>query len=349
MKDSPLPHFFELGLDELSSVLSDMGEKPYRAKQIWSWAYKRFASSFDEMTDLPLALRQKLADAIVMRRLEPLLVQEGTDSWAKKYLWGFRGTPLAESVVMKYSYGSSACLSTQAGCPAGCAFCASRIIGFERNLSKGEILEQFLGMCRDGNERIGHLVFMGTGEPFLNYDAVIGAIDTLAMEDGYGLSRRKVTVSTVGVPQAMRRFAKDSGGARLALSLHAATDEVRDRIVPWNKRHPIGEVMAALRAYAKDTGQRVTVEYMLLRGINDSSEDASKLAGLLSDIDCLVNLIPWNPVPGLLFQRPERFRVEKFQEVLLGNRVKVTVRRSLGGDIEAACGQLRRQETKTEI
>jgi len=344
--DLSLTHFFELSLEELSSILVGMGEKPYRAKQIWSWAYKKFASSFDEMTDLPLKLRQDLGKAMTFTRLEPLLVQEGAESGTKKYLWGFSGTPLVESVVMKYSYGLSACLSTQAGCPAGCAFCASRILGFQRNLSKGEIIEEFLGMCRDQGERIGRIVFMGTGEPFLNYDAVMGAIDILSSPEGYGLSRRKVTVSTVGIPGAIRRFAKDSRGARLALSLHAASDEVRDKIVPLNKRHPIREVMGALREYAKDTGQRVTVEYMLLKGINDSAKDALKLSGLLSDIDCLVNLIPWNPVPGLSFERPDRSRVERFQEVLLRNRVKVTVRRSLGGEIEAACGQLRRQETR---
>lgn len=349
MDNSLSPNLFELSLPELSKMLSDMGEKPYRAKQIWSWAYQKLAASFDDMTDLPLTLRGKLAAGLSLGRLEPLLVQEGTDSWAKKYLWGLAGTPLAESVVMKYVYGLSACLSTQAGCPVGCLFCASSIIGFERSLSKGEIIEQFLGMCRDRKERIGHIVFMGTGEPFLNYEAVLDAINTLAMPEGYGLSRRKFTVSTVGVPEAIRRFAKDSGGVRLALSLHAATDRVRDQIVPWNKRYPVEEIVSALHSYAKYTGQRVTVEYMLLRGVNDSLEEASRLAELLSDIDCLVNLIPWNYVPGLKFERPERLRVEKFHEVLLRNRVKVTVRRSLGGEIEAACGQLRRQQTKRHI
>lgn len=345
MSESGLPHFVELRYPDLESMLSDMGERPYRAGQIWAWAYKKFASGFDDMSDLPLALRKQLAEHLEFARLERLVVQEGDDGEAQKYLWGLYGRPLAESVLMKYAYGLSACLSCAAGCPVGCAFCASSKLGFERNLTKGEIVEEYLGMCRESGQRIGHVVFMGTGEPFLNYEAVLGAMEALSDPRGTGISRRRFTVSTVGIPGGMRRYGKDSKGARLALSLHATEDSVRERLIPVNSRYPIREILGALREYAGVTGQRVTVEYMLLDGVNDSDQDASKLCSLLAGIDCLVNLISWNKVPGLPFARSGEARVRSFFGILERNHQKVTIRRSLGGEIEAACGQLRRVAT----
>ncbi|MGI6643868.1 MAG: 23S rRNA (adenine(2503)-C(2))-methyltransferase RlmN [Bacillota bacterium] len=334
------PNFLDLDLQSFSDLLSLQGEKPYRARQVWAWTFKRFAASFDEMTDLPQSLRQYLEAFTNYRRLHLLRAQEGEAGWSKKYLWGQNGTPVCESVVLKYSYGLTACLSTQVGCPVGCAFCASSQLGFGRNLRRGEILEELLGMCRDQGQRIGRIVFMGTGEPFLNYREVLGAIETLSDPRGYGLSRRRVTVSTVGIPDAIRRFAKDSRGARLAVSLHAASNDVRDRIMPYNKRFPIEQVVSALKDYALTTGQRVTIEYMLLGGINDSPSEADRLASLVSGMDLLVNLILWNEVPGLPFRRSEPRKVLEFRRRLERNRVKVTVRRSLGGGISAACGQL---------
>lgn len=337
------PSLFDLSPDEIESLVAEAGEKPYRAKQILSWAYRKFAGSFDQMTDLPASLRQRLGDTVNFTHLQLLRKQEGEQEWAKRYLWGEADRPLCESVLLRYKYGLSGCVSTQVGCPIGCAFCASKLLGFERNLTKGEILEQFLGMCRDQGERLGHLLFMGTGEPFLCYDNVVAAIDAVCDENLYGLSRRKVTVSTAGIPDAIRRYAQDSRGARLAVSLHATTDRVRDELIPLNRRHPIAEVMAALREFSTNTGQRVTIEYILLKGVNDSGVDAARLGRLVQGLDCLVNLIPWNEVPSSKWRRPEPARVREFQDALEGNRVKVTVRRELGGNIEAACGQLRRQ------
>ena len=334
---------FDLSIAGLEALVQETGEKPYRAKQIAAWAYRRFASSFSEMTDLPLSLRQHLVDSVNFSHLELLMKQEGREQWAKRYLWGESGAPVCESVLLQYRYGLTGCVSTQVGCPVGCAFCASRLLGFERDLSPGEILEEFTGMCRDQGRRLGHMVFMGTGEPFLCYKNVMAAMDVVCDPAYYGLSRRKVTVSTAGIPEAIRRYAKDSRGARLALSLHASTDSVRDELMPLNKRFPIASVMEALREFSTSTGQRVTIEYMLLRDVNDSGADAGRLVQLVRRIDCLVNLIPWNEVPGFRWRRPEPARVAGFRDVLERSGIKVTVRRELGGNIEAACGQLRRE------
>ncbi len=336
------PHILEFKPSEIEQVITAQGYEPYRAKQIIAWIYVKFASSFEEMTDLPKGLRAYLAENFEFSRLSIVTLQEQESDGSKRYLWGIHGDPLAESVLLEYKYGSTACLSTQAGCPVGCEFCASGRLGFQRNLAKGEILSQFLGMCGESRKRISRVVFMGTGEPFFNYEAVLGAIDMLTDPSTYDLSRRRVTVSTVGIPGAVRKFAEDSHGVRLAVSLHGSSDKVRNRLIPVNKVYPLDEVIASARYFARVTGQRITFEYILLRGVNDSREDAVKLAGLISGIDCLVNLIPWNPVPGIGFERSDPDVRNEFKNILERNRVKVTVRRRLGGNIEAACGQLRR-------
>lgn len=328
---------------QLAEHIAKYGEKPYRARQILSWVYGKYAGSWDEMSDLPAPLRKYLAETARVRQLQLLRKQEGEGARAKRFLWGKEGKPLCESVLLTYKYGLTGCVSSQAGCPVGCAFCASAVLGFERDLSAGEIIDEFLGMCQDQRERLGHIVFMGTGEPFLNYDNVLLAIERLCDPALYGLSRRKVTVSTVGVPPAIDRYAKDCKGARLALSLHATDNETRDRLIPLNKRYPLEAVLAALQRFSTNTGQRVTIEYMLLRDVNDRAADADRLSSMVKGLDCLVNLIPWNEVPGMKWRSPEPARVALFRETLEGNRVKVTVRRRLGANIEAACGQLRRE------
>lgn len=336
-------YFFQLTRDEILRIIEDAGERPYRLNQILGWAYRRYADSFADMTDLPLRLRSFLSERLRYRKLELLALQEASEPWTKRFLWGHQGKPVAESVLLKYKYGLTGCISSQVGCPVRCAFCASTLLGFERNLTRGEIVEQLVNMCASEKQRIGHVVFMGTGEPFLNYENVLSAIEVICDKEMYGLSRRKVTVSTVGIPEAIRRYARDSKGARLAISLHAVSDSVRSQLIPLNRKHPVSEVMDAIRYYSEFTGQRVTIEYMLLNGINDSKGQAVELSRLLLGLDCLVNLIPWNEVPGLPYRRPPRARIEDFKKVLENAGVKVTVRRSLGADIEAACGQLRRK------
>lgn len=340
-----MPHILDLEIPQIESIVTTQGFKAYRAKQIIAWIYKKFASSYEDMTDLPKDLRGYLAGHTNFNRLELVTLQEQRSDQSKRYLWGVHGTPVAESVLLRYKYGTTGCLSSQAGCPVGCVFCASGKLGFQRNLTRGEILEEFLGMCRLTNTRLSRIVFMGTGEPFFNYGGVIGAIDMLCREDTYDMSRRKITVSTVGIPGAIRKFASDSNGVRLALSLHSASDEVRNELIPVNRIYPVSEIISATKYFAQATGQRVTFEYMLLDGINDSREDARKLVNLVTGIDCLVNLIPWNAVPGIDFRGSEPGKIADFKSILERNRVKVTVRRRLGGGIKAACGQLRRLTT----
>lgn len=336
------PHILDLELEEIDSIIAGQGFQPYRAKQVVAWIYRKFAMSYDDMTDLPKDLRAYLAENTEFSRLSLVTLQEQKSDRSKRYLWGIYGNPLAESVLLEYKYGLTGCLSTQAGCPVGCVFCASGKLGFQRNLTKGEILDQFLGMCRHSNQRLSRIVFMGTGEPFFNYEAVLGSIDMLCKEETYDMSRRKITVSTVGIPGAIRKFAVDSNGVRLALSLHAASDETRSELIPVNRVYPLKEIISAVKYFAGVTGQRVTFEYMMLKGVNDSKEDAIKLANLVNGIDCLVNIIPWNPVPGVHLQESEPGTILDFVSTLERNRVKVTVRRRLGGNIKAACGQLRR-------
>ncbi len=296
-------HILDLIPSEIEQHVEAMGFKPYRAKQLIAWIYKKFASSFDEMTDLPKGLRRALNENFVLTRLGLTTLERQKSDNSKRYLWGLNGALIAESVLLEYRYGSTACLSTQIGCPVKCEFCASGKLGFERNLRTGEISDQLLGMCVESGKRINRVVFMGTGEPFFNYEAVMGAINILSDPGTYDLSRKRVTVSTVGIPGAIRQFAEDAHGVRLAVSLHGSSDKVRNKLIPVNRIYPLGEVMASARYFARVTGQRITFEYVLLKGVNDSIEDAERLSRLVSDVDCLVNLIAWNPVPGIGFDR----------------------------------------------
>lgn len=332
----------ELGLLDLQHLIQAQGFEKYRTRQILSWIYTKFVSSFENMTDLPETLREHLSQNFKIGSIELATLQKQKNDQSRRYLWSIDGVPSAESVLLKYKYGLTACLSTQIGCPAGCEFCASGQLDFRRNLTKGEIIAQFLGMCNESKKRIGRVVFMGTGEPFFNYESVLGVVDTLTDPETYDLSRRKITISTVGIPEVIKRFAKDSRGARLAVSLHSASDRVRSSLIPVNRAYPIKEVISAVKYFAQVTGQRITFEYILLKNINDSKEEAKRLAELIKGIDCLVNLIPWNPVLGTDFEGSSFATQREFQNVLQQNRIRVTVRRSLGGNIEAACGQLRR-------
>jgi 23S rRNA (adenine2503-C2)-methyltransferase len=339
------PHVLDLSLVQIEKMITDQGFQPYRAEQLIGWIFKKYASSYDEMTDLPKDLRTYMACNTDLHALSMLACYSERSEESRRYLWGIDDSPVCESVLLTYKYGTTGCLSTQVGCPVGCSFCASGKLGFDRNLTRGEIIDQLLGMCRNTHERIGRVVFMGTGEPFFNYDNVMDAIALLSEPRTYDMSPRRITISTVGIPAAIRRFAHDSNGVRLAVSLHASSNPTRDRLIPVNEVYPLNEVMSAVRYFAKVTGQRVTFEYMLLRGVNDSGEDALALAHLLSDLDCLVNLIRWNPVPGVDYQVTEKGQTDNFRRILERNHVKVTVRRRLGVEVKGACGQLRRAKS----
>ncbi|MGE5573149.1 MAG: 23S rRNA (adenine(2503)-C(2))-methyltransferase RlmN [Bacteroidota bacterium] len=339
---------------EISGFLAGMGEPSYRGAQVFSWIHEKGAASFDEMTNLPLALRRKLDEVARLANLEVLARRPGTQGTVK-YLLGLGDGNSVEAVRMKYTYGTSACVSTQVGCKMACAFCASGAAGFVRNLTPGEIVDQVLKMNRDlthgsrtsrepqAGSRIGWVVLMGTGEPLDNYDASVKALRILNAEEGLNVSHRRMTVSTCGLVPGIRRLAEEGIPVTLSISLHAPTDDLRDEIIPINRRYPIPEVTDAASFYATRTGRRVTFEYALIRDVNDDVSHARRLAGLLSGMLAHVNLIPLNPVKERGYARPPRERVMRFLAVLKEARIPVTIRRELGLDIDAACGQLRRR------
>lgn len=337
--------------DEMSEFLVSMGEPSYRGTQVFSWVHQKCAASFDEMTNLPVALRRKLAEVARITNLEVLSRRSGTEGTVK-YLLGLGDGNSVEAVRMKYTYGMSACVSTQVGCKMACAFCASGAGGFVRNLSPGEIVDQVLKMNLDLSQapqeqsrvaRVGWVVLMGTGEPLDNYGASVKALRILNAREGLNLSFRRMTVSTCGLVPGIRRLAEEGIPVTLSISLHAPTDELRDEIMPINRRYPIPEVMEAASFYAGRTGRRVTFEYALIRDVNDSPAQARKLLELLRGMLAHVNLIPLNPVAEKGYQRPSRERVMRFFAILRQARIPVTIRRELGLDIDAACGQLRRR------
>lgn len=331
----------DLEAEELKSELAALGEKPFRAGQIWKWLYAG-ELDFREMTNLPLDLRETLSERY---RAGGLRIRDKLTSnvdGTRKYLFELDDGNIIEGVLMQYHYGYSACLSTQVGCRMGCGFCASSPLGFIRNLTKGEILGQILCMTHDINDRISHVVLMGIGEPFDNYENVVGFLRRINREDTLNISFRKMTVSTCGIVPGILRFANEGFPVNLSVSLHAPNDEIREKMMPIARRWPMDELLAACNEYARITSRRVTYEYALIRDVNDSAGHAEELAGRLKYTLCHVNLIPVNRVEGAGYDRSSRERVETFRAVLERKGIAVTVRRELGTDIMAACGQLRR-------
>ncbi|NPV72779.1 MAG: 23S rRNA (adenine(2503)-C(2))-methyltransferase RlmN [Pelotomaculum sp.] len=334
----------DLTLAGLERLLTGMGAERYRAGQVAIWVFQKGAESFREMTNLPANLREKLDAAAVISRPEILAKKVSSKKDAVKYLFGLPDGQAVESVFMKHAYGNSVCVSTQAGCRMGCRFCASALGGLTRNLSPGEIYDQVLGIRRDTGERISSVVLMGSGEPLDNYDAALTFIKNVTAPYGLHIGCRHITVSTCGLVPGIRRLAREKLALTLAVSLHAPNDRLRDILVPVNRKYPLTELMAACRDYAQETGRRVTFEYALLAGVNDRKEHAEELVRLLKGkMPCHVNLIPANPVPERGVKTPSRLQVELFKKILERHGLAVTVRRGLGADIDAACGQLRRK------
>ena len=332
--------------DEVDALVARLGEKPYRARQIFRWLHQKGAASLDEMTDLPAALRARLGAESRLEALCRAQERRSTDGTIK-WTWRTADGKLVESVYMPEPGRKTLCLSTQAGCAVACTFCMTGTMGLSRNLTSGEILDQVASANRrlvelgegSGPRPLTNLVFMGMGEPLHNYDNVKAAIDVLLSEDGPNFSNRHVTVSTAGVVPQMRRFGEETD-VKLAVSLNATTDEVRSAIMPLNRRWPIAELLAACRDFPMKKGRRITFEYVLLGGVNDSDEDATRLSRLVKGIPAKVNLIPYNENPGLGFRAPEPGRVESFRDRLVGANVTAVIRRNRGRDIAAACGQL---------
>lgn len=337
-----------LMLDELETVAAGLGEPRYRGRQLARWIYRHRAETVEAMTDLPGDLRRRLAAAATLSRLRTISRADAADGSTTKFLVALADEHTVETVLMRYDDGRrTVCISTQVGCGMGCTFCATGLAGLTRNLSPGEIVEQVLLASHESGERATHVVFMGMGEPLANYTATLRAVRLLNAPYGPGIGMRNLTISTVGVVPQIRRLAQERLQLTLAVSLHAPTDELRSELVPVNTRWPIAELMAAAREYAATTGRRVTFEYVLMAGVNDRDDHARRLAALLAGGRTHLNVIPWNPVYGLQYRRPPVEAVHRFAGLVRAGGVPVTVRVERGGDIDAACGQLRR--TKAEV
>lgn len=330
-----------LPLAQLTEVLETMGEKKFRAKQMYQWMHVRLAGSFEEMTDLSKALREKCEQSFTYTSLEVVQVQESKIDGTRKYLFGLADGNVVESVWMKYKHGNSVCISSQVGCRMGCRFCASTLDGLERNLTPAEMLDQIYSIQKLTGERVSNVVVMGTGEPMDNYENLLTFIGMLTDENGLNISQRNVTVSTCGIVPRMRQLAERKLQITLALSLHATTDEKRRKLMPIANRYSIAELMEACAYYFEQTGRRITFEYSLVGGVNDTDEDAAELTTLARPLCCHVNLIPVNPIKERDYVQSTGARIQAFKNKLEKNKINVTIRREMGRDIDGACGQLR--------
>jgi len=336
---------YDLTFDALIALLTGWGQPAYRARQLWDWLYVQKVTDVAAMTNLPKGLRERLAAETRITRLEVVRELVSADGETVKWLFRLPDGQLIESVLMEYDDGRrTACISTQAGCAMGCVFCATGQMGFARHLSVGEIVEQAVHLARwlgARGERLSNVVLMGMGEPFHNYDATLAAIHRLNDTAGLNIGQRHITVSTVGLVPMIRRFADEGLQVKLAISLHAATDEERSALLPVNKRWPIADLMDACRYYVEKAGRRITFEWALIRGENDTAEQAHALGSLLRGLQGHVNLIPLNPTGGYLGKASNRRRIEAFQAALESYGVTSTVRVRRGIDINAGCGQLK--------
>lgn len=341
-------HLLDVSQDELKGWLKEHGQPTFRAKQIIHWVFQRRVSDFQQMSDLPKALRQQLAESfrvLVTSQAAAVESSDGTD----KLLVSLPDGGEVECVLLRDGTRRSICVSSQVGCAMGCVFCASGLDGVDRNLTTGEILEQMLllqSRLAEG-ERLSHIVMMGMGEPLANLERVLGALDVARSGDGLGISPRRITISTVGLPPSIDKLAKKGVPYNLAVSLHAPNDTLRSKLVPVNKSIGIDAVLEAADRYFDSSGRRLTFEYVLLGGVNDSEDNARELARLLRHRTVLLNVIPYNPVEGLPYLTPSKQAIANFRQVLEGGGVNVKFRQRKGSDIDAACGQLRRNRAST--
>ena len=337
----------DYNLDELQEELINMGEKKFRAEQIFKWIYKEKVKSFDEMTNLSIELREKLKENYTMCNYNILKKQESKDG-TKKYLFDVLDGNAIETVLMQYHHGKTVCVSSQIGCKMGCNFCASTGNQFVRNLTAGDIVEQILAVEQDINDKISNIVFMGIGEPLDNYDNVIKAIKIMNNPKGLEIGTRHISISTSGLVPRIYDLANEKIQCTLSISLHATTDEKRSSMMPVNNRYNIEELMKACKDYIKITNKRISFEYALAKDNNDNLEDAQRLVDLLKGMLCHVNLIPINKIENGKFSKSTNENILKFRDFLNEHGIVATVRRELGSDIDAACGQLRRKNLKTQ-
>ena len=332
-----------LSLEELISEMEKLGEKKFRAKQIYDWMHVKLVPGFDAMTNLSEKLREQLKETYEYTSLSLVQYQESAIDGTRKYLFALADGNVVESVLMKYKHGNSVCISSQVGCRMGCRFCASTLDGLERNLLPSEMLDQIYRIQAHTGQRVSNVVVMGTGEPMDNYDNLLKFLRLLTDENGLNISQRNITVSTCGIVPNMRRLAEEKLQITLALSLHASTDEKRRELMPIANKYSIKELMDACKYYFEQTGRRITFEYSLVGGVNDTQEDARLLTALAGPLNCHVNLIPVNPIKERDYVQSENGRIQAFKNKLEKNKINVTIRREMGRDIDGACGQLRRR------
>lgn len=331
-----------LSLKELGEELEALGEKKFRGKQVYEWLHKKLSADFSEMTNLSISLRELLEEKFEILPIEMIEKRESKEDGTVKFLFRLKDGQVVESVWMEYEHGNSVCISSQAGCRMGCKFCASAIGGLVRNLTPSEMLGQVYQAQKIMGKRVSHVVVMGTGEPLDNYDSLLTFLRMLTDEDGLHISQRNITVSTCGLVEKMEELADKKLQITLAVSLHAPDDETRAKLMPVARKYSIIRIMEACQNYYRKTGRRITFEYSLVEGINDSGDKARALARLLAGFHCHVNLIPVNPIKEREYRHSSRVNIQNFKNILEKYKINVTIRREMGADIDAACGQLRK-------
>ena len=333
----------DYNLEELKKEMIELGEKPFRAEQIFKWVHQEKVKTFEEMTNLSLELRKKLEENYTMCNYKILKKQESKDGTIK-YLFDVLDGNAIETVLMRYHHGNSICVSSQIGCKMGCKFCASTGINFIRSLTSGEIVEQIIAVEQDTGEKISNVVFMGIGEPFDNYDNVVNAIRIINNPKGLNIGARHISISTSGIVPKIYQLADENIQCTLSISLHATSNEKRSSMMPVNNAYPLEELMKACKEYINKTNKRISFEYALAKDNNDNLQDAKELVKLLKGMLCHVNLIPINKIENGKFDKSSNENIMKFRDYLNDHGIVATIRRELGSDIDAACGQLRRKE-----
>jgi 23S rRNA (adenine2503-C2)-methyltransferase len=344
-------NFCELTYVELAAWLKTQGEKEFHARQLFNWVYEKHVTDWEQMTNLSKELRQKLSKMLRLPLLELVRIQPSSDLETYKFLWKLSDGKLVESVLILSGERRTVCVSSQVGCPAKCAFCASGKQGFFRNLRPAEISEQVLHInnwLAERGERVSHVVYMGMGEPLKNYDSVVNSIRWLSDPNILNISQRRITVSTVGIVEGIKRLSLEDLKVNLVLSLHAPNQRIRIKIIPYARKYPLDDILQAMDEYSAKTKRDITFEYTLIEGINDHPDHAQELAHLLKGKQCTVNLIPYNPVMGIKLKRPSKKSIKMFRSVLFGCKVVNTCRYTKGDDIAAACGQLALHENQTQ-
>lgn len=338
----PYEDIKSLTMSELTSLIEAMGEKKFRALQVYDWLHRKFVADYDLMKNVPKVLKDKLANLSPVTVVTQVEKQVSAIDGTAKYLFKLADGNLIESVLMRYRFGNSVCISSQAGCRMGCRFCASTLNGLSRSLLPSEMLDQIYRIQADTGERVSHVVIMGTGEPFDNYDNVRRFVTLLTDENGINIGARNLTISTCGIVPRIRQFADEGLQVNLAISLHAPNDELRRTLMPVANKYSIEELIDACRYYVKRTSRRITYEYSLVKGVNDGREQAMELVQLIKGMNCHVNLIPVNPIKERDFRQTEGPQIGNFKNVLEKNGIACTIRREMGRDIDGACGQLRK-------